>query len=257
MLNYHAINGGIKPVLLHWGGVVITSYAFFVFFGLLAGGIVYYFEAKKKGSLNENSFLIAFGSLAGGILGAKLLEWSINFNLVINHIANLDYILSGRTIVGGLIGGVIGSNITKKILRIKEKKGNLFAPAVALGVAVGRIGCFFYGCCYGKETFLPWGVNFGDGVLRHPTQIYESFFMLGMFFYLEKIKSRPNLKPGELFKILMISYFIFRFFIEFIRVEKIAFFGLTVFQIISMGAIIYLIKDNIVQFINKKYARRK
>ena len=157
--------------------------------------------------------MIAFGSIAGGILGAKILQWIIDYKFIFSHTSDLDLLLSGRTIVGGLIGGAIGAILTKKILRIKEKRGNLFAPAIAMGVAIGRLGCFFRGCCYGKETLLPWGVDFGDGVLRHPTQLYESLFMLIMFVYLEKIKNKENIKPGQLFKTLMISYFIFRFFV--------------------------------------------
>jgi phosphatidylglycerol:prolipoprotein diacylglycerol transferase len=115
----------------------------------------------------------------------------------------------------------------------------LFAPAIALGVAIGRIGCFLRGCCFGKETSLPGGVDFGDGILRHPTQLWESIFMFLLFGFL-MWKRTKNPKPGELFRILGISYFGFRFLIEFIRVEKIAFFGLTWFQIICLLALIYL-----------------
>ena len=139
----------------------------------------------------------------------------------------------------GLIGGTIGVVITKKMLGMEnQKRGNLFAPAIAIGVAIGRLGCFFRGCCFGKETSLPWGINFGDGILRHPTQIYEAIFMLGMFFYL-KWKSKQNTAPGSLFRILIVSYFTFRFFIEFLRVEPVAFLGLTWFQIISLGVLAY------------------
>jgi phosphatidylglycerol:prolipoprotein diacylglycerol transferase len=115
---------------------------------------------------------------------------------------------------------------------------NLFAPAIAIGVAIGRLGCFFRGCCFGKETNLPWAVNFGDGILRHPTQIYESLFMLGMFFYLIW-KRKQNPAPGSMFRTLIISYFGFRFLIEFIRVEPIFFIGLSWFQLISLGVLAY------------------
>jgi prolipoprotein diacylglyceryltransferase len=133
----------------------------------------------------------------------------------------------------------------KKKLKMKEKRGNLFAPAIATGVAIGRIGCFLRGCCFGKETSLPWGVNFGDGILRHPTEIYESIFMIGMFIYL-RYKMTKNPKPGSLFRLLMIFYFSFRFIIEFIRVEPIAFFGLTFFQLICLlvlGYYFFIKKD--------------
>ncbi len=250
--HFYPENWGIRPVLFEIGDFGVPSYSFFVLLGLLVGILIYFYEARQKKSLDERGFFIAIGSLFGGILGAKILQLLIDYKYIFSHLPDFEVIFSGRTIIGGLIGGTIGAVITKKILGIKEKRGNLFAPAIAMGVAIGRLGCFFRGCCYGEETFLPWGVNFGDGVLRHPTQIYESLFMLVMFFYLEKVKNKDNIKPGQLFKQLMTAYFIFRFLIEFIRVEPVTFVGLTIFQIISIGVIIYLMREDIINLFKRK-----
>lgn len=251
---------GIRPILFHIGNINIPSYSFFVFLGLIVGLLVYFYESRRKKSLNDNGIFVAVGALVGGVLGAKILEFIINYKFVFENINNIGALLSGRTIVGGLIGGTIGVILTKKFLGIKEKRGNLFAPAIAIGVAIGRLGCFFRGCCYGKATTLPWGVDFGDHISRHPTQIYESLFMLFMFIYLERIKDREDIRPGQLFKLLMVSYFTFRFLVEFIRVEPVIFAGLTVFQIISIGVILYLVRDNIknlfINLINKINVRR-
>jgi len=236
---------GIRPILFHIGSISVSSYSFFVTLGFLVGLTVYLWEAKKSKSFGESNLYIVFGALIGSAIGAKLLDLIVDYRYFLTNFWNVETIFYGKTIIGGLIGGAIGVKITKKIYKIEGKRGNLFAPAIAIGVAIGRLGCFLRGCCYGKPTSLPWGVNFGDGILRHPTQIYESIFMLAMFFYLEKIKNKPDIKPGQLFKILMVSYFTFRFFIEFIRVDEIAFWGLTSFQIISLFAIIYLIRDNL------------
>jgi phosphatidylglycerol---prolipoprotein diacylglyceryl transferase len=248
---------GIRPILFHIGSFEIQSYSFFVLLGLIVGTAIYFYESKRQKSLSENGFFIAVGSLAGGVLGAKILEWIINYKFVISKISNFEILFSGRTIVGGLIGGTIGAILTKKFLGVKEKRGNFFAPAIAMGVAIGRLGCFFRGCCYGKQTSLPWGVNFGDNIPRHPTQLYEALFLLLMFMYLEKIKDHKDIKPGQLFKLLMIAYFTFRFFVEFVRVEPMAFSGLSAFQIISIGAIIYLVRNNIINLISrpKTYGR--
>ena len=250
--HFYPINWGIRPVLFHVGSFEVQAYSFFVLLGLVVGVVIYFYESKRHKRLSENGFFIAVGSIFGGIIGAKILELIINYKFVISNISNLALLFSGRTLVGGLIGGAMGAILTKKILGIKEKRGNYFAPAIAMGVAIGRLGCFFRGCCFGKPTNLPWGVNFGDNIPRHPTQLYESLFMLVMFIYLEKIKDSKDIKPGQLFKLLMISYFLFRFFIEFIRVEQVAFMGLTSFQLISIGVIIYLIRDNIkkINFLN-------
>ena len=254
--NYPAIDleWGVKPVLFQIGGLAIPSYAFFVALGLAVGIFVYYLEAKKHKQADENSFFIVLGAIFGGTLGAKLLFWILNYQFIIDHLQNLTILFSGRTIIGGLIGGMIGAKVTKRILKIKTKRGNLFAPGIALGVAIGRLGCFLRGCCFGEETGLIWGVDFGDHIARHPTQIYESLFMFGMFLYLYRIKNRPNILPGELFKILMIWYFMFRFLIEFIRVEKIAWIGLTFFQWIALLVIVYFLRDIIINIFNvKKY----
>ena len=263
MIDDHIVPGshwGIRPELFHVGNISVPSYSFFVLLGLVVGLLVYFYEAKKSNSLNENGIFIVVGALAGGAIGAKLLELIVNYNYFFANINNAAALLSGRTIIGGLIGGTLGAIVTKKLLGIKEKRGNLFAPAIALGVAIGRLGCFFRGCCYGKPTNLPWGVDFGDHILRYPTQLFESLFMLIMFIYLERIKNRKDIKPGQMFKTLMISYFTFRFFIEYIRVEPVVFAGLTIFQIISLGVIVYLSRDNFKNIFNrmkKRYASRK
>jgi len=244
---------GIKPILFQIGGFSVTSYAFFVTLGLVVGIGLYIYESRRgRKRVGENGIYIAIGALLGGAIGAKVFEFIINYNFVLANINNPSVLLSGRTITGGLIGGAIGAILTKKYFGIKEKRGNLFAPAIALGVAIGRLGCFFTGCCYGKPTGVSWwGVDFGDYILRHPTQIYEALFMLGMFIYLEKIKDRPDIKPGKLFKMLMVSYFSFRFLIEFIRVEPVVFAGLTVFQLISLVVIVYLTRENIKKFLKR------
>ena len=251
--HFHPGNWGVRPVLFSLGGYGVPSYSFFVLLGLAAGAGIYFYEAKKGKKLTEQGFFIFIGSLAGGALGAKLAELLINFKYVISEVSP-DLLFSGRTIAGGLIGGAAGAALAKKLMGVTERRGNYFAPAIAAGLAIGRLGCFFQGCCYGTPTSLPWGVNFGDNIPRHPTQLYESAFMLLLFVYLEKIKDRPGLKPGRLFDVLMLNYFTFRFFVEFIRVEKQAFWGLSVFQLISIAVIIYLNRGVILKYAGKREA---
>lgn len=240
MIDSHIVpspNWGLIPILFDFGKIRITSYSFFVLLGLIVGIIVYFYEAKKQKKTGENTLYILIAALVGGTIGAKLPYWIFYFPEIIKSYPNIMPLLSGRTITGGIIGGFLAVVWIKKKLGIKERRGNLFAPAIALGVAIGRIGCFLAGCCYGTITSFPWGVDFGDGALRHPTQIYESLFMLAMFVYLI-IRKKYGPKPGRLFSELVIGYFTFRFFIEFIRVEPRIFLGLTFFQIISLLALI-------------------
>jgi len=241
MLDFHLVpypEWGIKPILFNIGSFPVPSYSFFMLLAILVGCFVYWFEARKQKKANENSFYLIIAALVGGAIGAKLPILFLYWEEIVLSFPDLSILVSGRTIVGGLIGGTLAVIYIKNKLGIKERRGNLFAPAIALGVAIGRIGCFLRGCCFGKPTSLPWGVDFGDGILRHPTQLYESIFMLGMFFYLRYL-GKKNPVPGKLFDIFMISYFAFRFFIEFIRVEKVIFLGLTFFQFVSIAAVIW------------------
>jgi phosphatidylglycerol---prolipoprotein diacylglyceryl transferase len=238
--HYHPDHWGIYP-FIHIGNFVLSSYAFFVSLGLLVGILVFYLEARKKKINNDRTFFIAVAAIVGSILGAKIMVWILYFPLLAKNISNYYLLLSGRTVVGGFLGGMLAVFLTKKILKIKGKRGNMFAPAAALGLAIGRIGCFLQGCCYGTATTLPWGVNFGDGILRHPTQIYESLFFLIMFFYLQK-KKNENPKPGKLFQLFLVDYFIFRFFLEFIKFEPKTIWNLTIYQIIAIIALAYLLR---------------
>jgi len=243
MLDEHIVppGWGIRPVLFSINGVDIPAYGFFVGLALYIGIFVYWRETKKSCQNNENGFYLAVAGLLGGAVGAKLLEWLINYRFIAAHFSDLRIFLYGRTIVGGLIGGTVAVMAVKWKMGIRARLGNAFAPAIALGVAIGRIGCFLAGCCYGKTTGMGWGVNFGDGALRYPTQLFESVFMLGMFFWLRRRAKNPVIKPGQLFGELMLAYFSFRFLLEFIKDEPVTFLGLTIFQYISVIVIIYLI----------------
>src|SRR5205085_4282022 len=134
----------------------------------------------------------------------------------------------GKTITTGLAGAYAGVELAKLALGIRVKTGDAFALPLALALAVGRWGCFFNGCCYGVETSLPWGVDFGDGVRRHPTQIYESLFHFGMALVLIEIARRGGLRYQRL-KLYLIAYGVYRFCTALIRQERADFRGLTLY----------------------------
>jgi phosphatidylglycerol:prolipoprotein diacylglycerol transferase len=228
---------GIHPVLFNIGKINISSYSFFVTLGIIAGVVLYYWYARKQNKLGEKTFYLALAAFFGAAIGAKLPIWIMNFPLIIENIGNLPLLLGGRTILGGLIGGTIAVNITKKYIGVTEKRGNIFVPSIALGAAIGRIGCFLQGCCYGIATTLPWGINFGDGILRHPTQLYEIIFFMGFFLY--AIKSIGKSAPGQLFENFILTYFTFRFFEEFLRQNSFFVFRLSIYQVISLTVVLY------------------
>jgi phosphatidylglycerol:prolipoprotein diacylglycerol transferase len=114
-------------------------------------------------------------------------------------------------------------------MNVTIKTGDSFAVSVPAAVAIGRIACFVGGCCYGKETLLPWGVNFGDGLKRHPTQLYETLFHASMAMILAWMRGR-GLFRGQLIKLYIITYLFYRFATEFLRPEPQIFAGLTGYQ---------------------------
>ena len=160
-------------------------------FNVLAFGVgafVYWSEAKRRklhpGMMRE---LALVGALAG-IVAAALTQWVVNAAV---HGPD-PQAAGGRTIIGGVLGGWLGVELTKRRLHIPISTGPLWALAIAAGEAVGRIGCWFHGCCYGKVCALPWAVWQHDA-WRHPTQFYLSGAAALSFLALWRMRDRADL----------------------------------------------------------------
>lgn len=140
-------------------------------------------------------------------------------------------LISGRTILFGLVGGYAGVELAKWWIGVKVKTGDAFVVPVAASIGIGRLSCFFGGCCYGTPTELPWGIRFPqiDDLMRHPTQLYEALFHLTAAAVCA-VLLRQRLLQGQLIKFYFISYFVYRFATEFIRPEATVMGGLTAYQ---------------------------
>ena len=229
MLDTHnRLYGSVAPRIFG-----IPAYTFFVALGIIVGLIYYFMSLKRRGQVSEGAVKIVFSALVCGVIGSRI--------PLLFEGRGLEEVLYGKSIVGGLIGGMFGVIAIKRILGIKLKLGNVIAPSIALGMAIGRLGCFFNGCCYG--IVASWGFDFGDGLLRLPTQLFESAFHLISFVLLICFgnKARALRTPGILFKLYLLTYFIFRFATEFIRVNPIVCCGLTIYQIICGLGILYML----------------
>jgi phosphatidylglycerol:prolipoprotein diacylglycerol transferase len=179
---------------------------------------------------------LVLAALVGGVLGAKLpfvLQSSEGF------FQSSAWLADGKTITTGLIGAYLAVELAKLALGVTVKTGDSFALPLALGLAVGRWGCFFNGCCYGEPTDLPWGVDFGDGIYRHPTQAYEVLFHLGMVCVLWMLMRVGALRCQRL-KLYLIAYGAFRFLTEFIRPEPRGWLGLTFYQWVALVLVVGL-----------------
>ncbi|WP_240666628.1 prolipoprotein diacylglyceryl transferase family protein [Longirhabdus pacifica] len=157
--------------------------------------------------------------------------------------------MEGKTIVGGLLGGLIGVEISKRFVGVKQSTGDDMVIPIVIGMCIGRVGCFLTGLSdrtYGTATTWMTGVNFGDGIMRHPTQLYEIaallcfMLLLGYVHYIEK-KRGSVFHQGFRFQLFMLYYLTFRLFIEWIKPTPHPYFGLSNIQLAACIGIVYYI----------------
>jgi phosphatidylglycerol:prolipoprotein diacylglycerol transferase len=185
---------------------------------------------------------IIVGGMVGAFVGAKSLVLLQHLDLLWqNQALFFGLFLQGKTVVGALLGGLIGVELTKKMIGVTRSTGDVFVYPLIVGTVIGRVGCFLTGLSdrtYGIATTLPWGVDFGDGIHRHPTQLYEIIFLLTLMLFL-RFRSRYLMQAGDLFKFYLISYLGFRFIIDFIKPDFQPFLGLSAIQVACLLALIY------------------
>jgi phosphatidylglycerol---prolipoprotein diacylglyceryl transferase len=221
------------PVDFHVLGRTIPSHPVFETLGYVCGFQTYLFLRRRthdRTISDEIAIWIIVGCVFGALVGSKLLAWVESAR---EYWAMRSYPaswLGGKTIVGGLLGGWIGVELMKRRLRVNVRTGDLFVYPLILGIAIGRIGCFLTGLpdhTYGTHSTLPWAVDFGDGP-RHPTQLYESIFLLLLGTVL-LLTSRIG-HNGVLFRKFMLGYLGFRLLIEFIKPSDKPLLGLSAIQ---------------------------
>lgn len=228
----------------------VSSYGLFVLLGIAAGAAYYFYDARKRRTGGEQAAFIVLGALLGAALGAKLLVMALNFPLFLSH---PQMFTTGKTVLGGFLGGFLGILLVKRLCHIRGRYGNQIAPAAALGLAIGRVGCLLAGCCYGRPG--PWGFDFGDGVTRLPTQIMELAFHGAAFCVLHSLKDRVR-TPGILFRGYVCAYLIFRFLTEYLRESAVFWIGLTVYQAACLAGLALLGARLLMRMFKEKKERK-
>jgi phosphatidylglycerol:prolipoprotein diacylglycerol transferase len=213
------------PILFRLGGLTIYAYGFFVGLGFVVGLVLSTLNARKEGVSFERVVDLFFSSVLSAILGSRILFVLINFDFYRGNLLQIFKIWEGGLVFyGGLILAIGVAIVYRRWHRLPIwKLTDLFSPPVALGLFFGKISCFLAGCCYGKETFLPWGVVFTDpsslarlNVPLHPTQLYEASGGLTLFFFLNWKAKRKSF-DGQIIWLFLFVYSGFRFFIEMLR----------------------------------------
>jgi phosphatidylglycerol:prolipoprotein diacylglycerol transferase len=175
-----------------------------IFYGAayLTGLAIFASVARRRGMATEGIWALMVAALIGGLGAANLVQLLVAGS-------------AGKTILGAVAGGYLAVIFVKRQLCIARPTGDLFAFALSAGEAVGRIGCFIGGCCYGKITNVPWA-TYEDGALRHPTQLYLSAAAALTYWALTRFE---KLHPPEnsIFFLQGLLMCGFRFVVEFYR----------------------------------------
>ena len=249
------------PYFLHFGGRSIHPHVFFEALAYLLAVGAYLFLRRWFGDpiYTPLRWVVTAVALVGALVGSKLLYWLENPSLTWHHRSDVAYVLGGKTIVGALGLGLAAVELSKRYLGLRRSTGDLYAIPLAVGVAVGRIGCFLSGLednTYGTPTALAWGVDFGDGIRRHPTQLYEAVFLLALvpplLRLLRKISestrqtvpaNATGLRAGDVFKVFLIAYASFRLLVDFLKPYPRVFLGLGAIQWASLLILVYYAAD--------------
>jgi prolipoprotein diacylglyceryltransferase len=234
----------VHSVAIPVGPVQVPLHMVFESLAYAVGLWIYRRDRLRRGDVvaepDRNTVILA--AIVGAVIGSKLLACLEDPGAVLpNFFAVMS---TGKTIVGGLLGGTMAVEFAKARLGIRVRTGDLFAIPIALGAAIGRLGCFFGGIedrTYGVVTGVPWGVDFGDGLPRHPVQLYEVAFLLGLTAVLANLRTR-SLRDGDLFRIFLAAYLAWRLAIDFLKPEP-AFGGLSAIQWACVAGLLWYARD--------------
>ena len=217
------------PELFHIGRFPVNTYGVLLALAFLAALFVAARVGARDGLPRERVFDLGLWMLLGGLVGSKLLLMLAEPEYASNpsQLLSLDFLRSGGVWYGGFLGGLLtGVLLIRRYGLSFWKVTDAFAPGVALGQSIGREGCFAAGCCWGRPTGVPWGVEFGElahrvtgvpvGVHLHPTQLYESFLAFFIFLFLYRLHRRKRF-DGQVIGAYAVLYGLTRFTIEFFR----------------------------------------
>ena len=181
--------------------LALSAVAYTIAYGI---GIALFVWAARRRALAAGDVRgLVVAALLGGLIGATVLQLLAGGT-------------PGKTIIGGIAGGWLAVVLAKRELRIRRPLGDAFAFAIAGGEAVGRLGCFFAGCCYGKIANVPWAV-YDHGAPRHPTQLYSALAALATLGVFALLERRGSLPPNGIFFTQGALFCALRFAVEFYR----------------------------------------
>jgi prolipoprotein diacylglyceryltransferase len=214
----------------------VPTHDLFVGLGVLAAVLVFVAEARRRGQTDEKVVYVVLGALVGGAVFMRLGTWMQHLDLRENASLTEQWLYGNRSILGGLVGAWLGVHVAKRVVGYRVRTGDLFAPAVALGMAVGRIGCLLTelpgtptGTSYGISLDAAAAKRLGApaGVPLHPSFVYEILFHAAAFCLLWFWLRHRVTAPGETLTFYLAGYGVFRFLVELVRGNEVVWHGLT------------------------------
>src|SRR5947207_3423912 len=201
------------PLYLRLGPVLIHPHWLFETLAYLVGARLYAVLKRRSGdplSVDDRWWVVA-AAFVGAAVGSKIVFWLSEPPLTLEHALDPQFLVGGKSIVGGLVGAIAAVEYAKRRLGITTPTGDLFVVPMAVGIGIGRIGCFLSGLddhTHGLPAALPWAVDYGDGILRHPAQLYEVGFVWLLAVVLALVARRPH-RERDVFRLSMCAYMIF------------------------------------------------
>lgn len=227
------------PVIGRVGPFVIHSYGLALAVAFLAAFAWIRYECGRRDIVREIAADLVLAAAVGGLAGARLAYVAAHWDYFGRHLVDVvKFQQGGLVFYGGVAGGAAGVALVARLRKLPfGQVADMAAPALALGAAIGRVGCLLNGCCCGRLTQGSLGITFPAplGGPRFATQAFDGLYNLAIFAALVLISRRwSKLKPGFLFWLYAAVYSIFRFGVEFLRENPILIGGLSGVQIISL-----------------------
>jgi len=259
------------PVVFHVFGLSLPAHLVFETIAYGVGFRLYLWlrKAQRDTFSNEARLTLLVGAVVGAAVSSKVLGFAEHPELWPLAMHNPAYFLAAKTILGGLLGGIIGVEIAKAFAGIKRSTGDIYVFPLLLAIMIGRIGCLLTGVSdgtWGKPTAFFLGFDAGDGVIRHPTPLYEILFLGGLGIALLVLHRRlspgrdlsrsgkddrppelirgglavlESLREGDLFKLFIMAYCGWRFCVEFLKPVVTYGPGVSILQMAAFGGFTY------------------
>jgi prolipoprotein diacylglyceryltransferase len=241
------------PVWIPVGPWRLHPHTLFETLAYVAGFQLYRAARRRRGDAiaDGDRWSVIAAAALGAAVGSRVLFLLLDVQATRAHLTQPAYLLSGRTIVGALVGGWALTEAVKVLLGVKARTGDLFAVPLAAAIAIGRVGCLLTGVSDGTAglpSALPWAFDQGDGVARHPTALYEVAFLALLIPLLGGIRPAAAGRPparwqtGDRFRVFLAAYLVFRLLVDGLK-PGLALFGLTAIQWTCVVALAALGRD--------------